>query len=111
MLESQADNNARAYFLPEDITSSWVITNIQRSKKSKLAIKHAMILGQLVKSGKYGYNSTRLRIIPMVDNTIPYGFNPSKLYANPKLIFSSAIRGNLELSRVWDINQVTAEHT
>ena len=71
MLESQADNNARAYFFPEDITRFWFIINIQRNKKSKLIINPAMVLEQLMKLKKCKNDNTRLKIKPVVDSINP----------------------------------------
>ena len=39
---NQADNSARAYFFPAEITRDLVIMNIQRRRKSKLIIKLAI---------------------------------------------------------------------
>ena len=71
MFESQADNNARAYFFPEDITSFLFIINIQRNKKSKLIIKAVMALEQLMKLKKCKNDNTRLKIKPVVDSINP----------------------------------------
>lgn len=109
--ESQADNNARAYFFPAETTRALVMTNIQRSRKSRLITKLAIgILKSIqMKLKKCKNISAILNIIPMHDTTTPYGFSPNKLYVKPKFAFSSAIRGNFAQSLVFDINQVTAD--
>ena len=113
LLESQADNNARAYFLPAEITRDLVIINIQRSRKSKLITKLAIsnFKSTQMKLKKHRNISVRLNIIPIQDTMIPYGFKPNKLYVKPKFVFSSVIRGNFVESLVLDINQVTADET
>ena len=112
-LESQADNNARAYFLPAEITRDLVTMNVQRSKKSKLITKLAISIfkSTQMKSEKCRNISVRLNVIPIQDTAIPYGFKPNKLYVKPKFVFSSAIKGNFVQSLVLDINQVTADET
>jgi hypothetical protein len=110
-LESQADNNARAYFFPAETTSDLVMMNIQRSRKSRLIIK--LVIGIFksiqMKLEKCRNISAMLNIIPIHDTATPYGFRPNKLYVKPKFAFSSAIRGNFVQSLVLDINQVTAD--
>ena len=83
--ESQADNKARAYFLPEEITSFLLMRKIQINKKARLIIKPQTIFVKFKEINCLWLkkNSAALKTIPMKHMAKPRGFNPNKLYEKP----------------------------
>src|SRR5699024_969723 len=96
-----------------EITSFLLIRKIHINKKARLIKKPQIIFVKFkeINCLCLKKNSAALKTIPMKHMAKPRGFNPNKLYEKPKLMFSSAISGNLFGSRVWAISQVTAVET